>query len=539
MFKTYLLTSMAKVMPSASESDFFIPEQFSCFLNEKLCFQIAYTSDKNMTVRFETDADDCLKIYKIGFTPALYAAAPNADDYYISKEPGLYPDILYECETSELKSVYSQFRTLFFEFTPEKAGAKVINIFFYDGDELVSSQTVDIEVIDCDLPKQDVVCTLWFHTDCLADWYKTEVFSDEYWRIVKNYMLAAAEHSIYSLLVPLFTPPLDTAVGSERRTVQLVDVSVDAYGNYTFGFDKVKKWINISKECGIEYFEFSHFFTQWGAYHAPKIVAEKCGETVRIFGWETDSLSDEYISFLESFAAAFKPVIEELGIGENCLFHVSDEPGDDVIEQYEKCSDVIHRLFGEYKIIDALSSYEFYKRGIVKNPVVCVDHIDDFIGNCDDLWVYYCCGPSNGYFTNRFIAMPSQRTRVLGMQMYKYSIKGFLQWAFNFWYSQLSKSKVNPYLVSDADGSFPAGDAFVVYPGDNGEPVSSLRLKVFRDAFYDLRALKLLESKAGRDYAVDILDSESEITFSSYPRSEEWHFDKRNKINYAIKNLTK
>ena len=79
----------------------------------------------------------------------------------------------------------------------------------------------------------------------------------------------------------------------------------------------------------------------------------------------------------------------------------------------------------------------------------------------------------------------------------------------------------------------------MVYPGDNGEPVSSLRLKVFRDAFYDLRALKLLESKAGRDFAVDILDNEGEITFSSYPRSEEWHFDKRNKINYAIKNLTK
>lgn len=535
MFKTYLLTSMAKVFPSQCETDFFLPGRFSCFLNEKLCFQIACTSDKNMTVSFTTDADDHLKVYRVGFTPALYAAAPNADDYYVSKEPGLYPDILYKCENKQLKCVCSQFRTLFFEFTPKTAGLNKINISFYNGDELLSTQTVEIDVIDCLLPKQDVVCTQWFHTDCLADWYKTEVFSDEYWRIVKNYMLAASEHSINSLLVPLFTPPLDTEVGSERRTVQLVDVSVDGDGNYTFGFDKVKKWVELSKECGIEYFEFSHFFTQWGAYHAPKIVADKCGETVRIFGWETDSLGDEYISFLESFAAAFKPVIEELGIGERCLFHISDEPGDDVIEQYKKCSGVIRRLFGEYKIIDALSSFEFYKRGVLKTPVVCVDHIDDFIGKCDDLWVYYCCGPSNGYFTNRFIAMPSQRTRVLGIQMYKYSIKGFLHWSLNFWYSQLSKSRVNPYIVSDADGSFPAGDAFVVYPGDDGEPVCSLRLKVFREAFYDLRALKLLESKAGRDNTVEILDSEGGITFSSYPRSEEWHFNKRNQINETIK----
>ena len=131
--------------------------------------------------------------------------------------------------------------------------------------------------------------------------------------------------------------------------------------------------------------------------------------------------------------------------------------------------------------------------------------------------------------------MPLQRTRVLGMQMYKYSIKGFLHWALNFWYSQLSKSRVNPYIVSDADGSFPAGDAFVVYPGDDGEPVCSLRLKVFREAFYDLRALKLLESKTGRDNTVEILDSEGGITFSSYPKSEEWHFNKRNQINETIK----
>ena len=39
------------------------------------------------------------------------------------------------------------------------------------------------------------------------------------------------------LLTPVFTPPLDTAIGGERRTVQLVDVHVTENG-YTFGFDK-------------------------------------------------------------------------------------------------------------------------------------------------------------------------------------------------------------------------------------------------------------------------------------------------------------
>lgn len=44
-----------------------------------------------------------------------------------------------------------------------------------------------------------------------------------------------------------------------------------------FALSLLKKCIDISKECGIECFEISHLFTQWGAKHAPKIMAEENG----------------------------------------------------------------------------------------------------------------------------------------------------------------------------------------------------------------------------------------------------------------------
>jgi hypothetical protein len=47
----------------------------------------------------------------------------------------------------------------------------------------------------------------------------------------------------------------------------------------------------------------SHLFTQWGAAHAPKIMATVDGTYRRLFGWETDAISDEYVGFLEAFAA--------------------------------------------------------------------------------------------------------------------------------------------------------------------------------------------------------------------------------------------
>ena len=538
MFKSVLLTSMAKVLPDTNISTLYSTDTFSGLKGEKVCFQISVCCDEDKTVKFNINDKSDLKVYLVDYTPATLAVHEDADDYYISKESGLYPDVLKEMNDCTIELNADKPASLYFEYSATYAVEKDITVTFSQNNETLSDLTAKIVIADCQLPEQDIICTHWFHTDCLCDWYGFLPFSDEYWLTVENYAKNAVEHGINSLLVPLFTPALDTEIGTERMTVQLVDVNVDSDGNYSFSFDNLIKWISLFKKCGIKGFEFSHFFTQWGALHAPKIMATVNGEYKRIFGWETDSTGEEYVRFLTAFSSAVKPVLKECDI-ENCsYFHVSDEPNDEQIEQYKKCSDIVTKLFGEYKIIDALSSFEFYKRGIVKNPVVCIHDAEPFLDVVDNLWVYYCCWPVNNYYTNRFFAMPSQRTRILGMQMYKYNMKGFLHWGYNFWYSQLSKEKVNPYQVSDGGNAFTAGDPFVVYPGENYMPVNSLRLKIFRDAFQDISALNALESLVGREKVMYILEKEGELTLNKYPRSEQWHFEKRHEINMAIKEIT-
>ncbi len=535
MIKTKLLTSMAKVFPDSDIDLLYTPKEFTCLIGEKLCFQIAIKSTDDKSVSFEINDKGDLNVYEVGCVPAVLVATQDSDDYYLKKTPGLYPDMLKEKADSEIKLKKDEVKTLFFEYSSKSAGDKKIKISFDFGEEI----TVDIFTVNAYLPKQDVICTHWFHTDCLCDWYEFEPFSDDYWLCIENYTKTAVEHGINSLLIPLFTPALDTEIGKERRTVQLVDVNVNN-GKYSFSFDKLRKWLSVFIKCGIEYFEFSHFFTQWGALHAPKIMATVDGEYKRIFGWETDSTGEEYVSFLIAFSKALKPVLKEFDIENKSLFHISDEPSEDNIDQYKKCNDIVNSVFGEYKIIDALSSFEFYKRGIVKTPVVCVDHAIDFESKADDFWIYYCCAPTSGYFPNRFLSMPSQRTRILGMQMYKFNASGFLHWGYNFWRTQLSKQSINPYEVTDAGGAFTAGDAFVVYPGENFKPVCSLRLKTFFDGWQDLRALKLLETFIGKNEVLNLIEDKCELTFSSYPRSEIWQFEKRNEINKAIdKSLTK
>ena len=122
--------------------------------------------------------------------------------------------------------------------------------------------------------------------------------------------------------------------------------------------------------------------------------------------------------------------------------------------------------------------------------------------------------------------MSSERTRIIGTQIYKFALKGFLQWGYNFYYTQYSKKKINPYKVTDAGGAFPSGDAFSVYPYRNGV-IPSLRLKIFKEALDDVSLLYMLERKIGREETIALLDkvAETDVTFKNYPRNEEF-FDK-------------
>ena len=344
------------------------------------------------------------------------------------------------------------------------------------------------------------------------------MFSEAHWEIIEQFVKTAADHGINMILTPIFTPPLDTEVGGERPTVQLVDVEKSG-STYSFGFDKLKRWIDMCRANGIEYFEFSHLFTQWGAKHAPKIVAKENGELKRIFGWDTDATSEEYKNFMDQFLPELVRFIEDNGLKEFSYFHVSDEPRLDDLESYKSASEIIKKHLEGFLIIDALSNYEFYEKGLVANPIPASNHIEPFLENkVPNLWTYYCCSQYKEV-ANRFFNMPSARNRILGIQLYKFDIVGFLQWGYNFWYSQYSRYPIDPFRVTDAGHAFPSGDAFAVYPGEDGQPLESLRLEVFYEALQDLRALKLLEELIGRDAVMKMLEEDvaEPIALSAIP----------------------
>lgn len=535
----FVLSSLEKVFsdekPSVSEL-----KGFSMLKNERSSFQMAFYCEKDADVSVELSGKlaEYASVFFVKEVPVGRACFDDADDYYLRKTSGKYPDYLVPVKGG-ISIDGGKWHSFWIEVSPggNFKGKSFLTVELKENGRTSAAGEIEIEVIDAELPKQELIYTNWYHSDCICNYYGVEPFSDEYWRINRNFIKTAAEHGMNCILTPLFTPPLDTKVGGERKTVQLVKVHRRG-GKYSFDFRNLRKWISMCKECGIEYFEMSHFFTQWGAKHAPKIIAtDRKGREKKIFGWFTKTASKEYDDFLRQFAAKLIKVIEDEGIKEKCFIHISDEPSLSHLKTYKRRAQLINEIFPDFKIIDALSDIEFYEKGAVKNPIPCENDISDFVGRVPELWTYYCCGQGDEYVPNRFMAMPSLRNRVLGILLYKYDVKGFLQWGYNFYNSQYSIKAIDPFKVTDAGGGFPSGDSFVVYPAGNGDALASLRLKVFYDGFEDMMSLRLLESRIGREKVLEFVEKDllKPLTFSEYPYENAWLLEIREKINQKIK----
>ncbi len=544
MIELRVLSPLAKVFPTHAPQP--CTPRFSGLRNEVISFQLAFraaTPEVNAArahLRMEIDSPVPLRARRVKFVPVRVPAFPGVDDNYLNgAQPGLYPDPLIEIPPHGLRVACNCWETLWFDFEPNgtvPAGdySAEIRLYGEESGELWGTAKIALHLIDAELPKQTLIHTKWFYCDCLASYYNVEMFSEAHWEIIERFVRCAVNHGINTILTPTHTPPLDTRIGTYRPTTQLVSIRREN-GHYTFGFEKLRRWVEMCERCGVEYYEIAHFFSQWGARYAPQIVAETENGTERIFGWDTNATGPEYAAFLAEYLPALDRELKALGVADRALYHISDEPSKEHLEGYLAAKEIAHRYLPDGKFIDALSDVSFYDSGAVEHPVPATNHIEPFLErNIPGLWAYYCIGQGTDV-SNLFHAMPGARTRVLGAQLYKFNIEGFLQWGFNFYYSQFSDYLIDPWLDTDCDGFGSAGDAYQVYPGRDGQPVESIRLMQVDQALQDLRAMQLLERLSDRETVLRLIDDDFEpIRFASYPHDEAWILGLRTRVNREI-----
>lgn len=102
-------------------------------------------------------------------------------------------------ENNQLNSIAEAYQGLW--FTVNEAGENIkpgkykIAVVFYSSRENteIGRSELSLEIKNARITAEAPLYTCWLHCDCLADIYKTEMFSDEHFRIIESFAKKAAE----------------------------------------------------------------------------------------------------------------------------------------------------------------------------------------------------------------------------------------------------------------------------------------------------------------------------------------------------------
>ncbi len=560
MIDVKLLNSLIPIFPDKKPSGKELKKLTLC-QNQASQFQMAFkitdadTSCENFFIRVESDIP--ISIYYINNVPVIHTSSIDND-----LQAGLYPDILLHKKTNPklhnsaypwrdfitednedvlLRAYNDSWQGIWFcvnEYSKTiKSGVFDIKISLYDTqNKLLNSVSISVDVLPFKLPRPKLLYTNWFHYDCLAELYNEKVFTDRYFEILSDYIEKASRNGMNMILLPAFTPPLDTGINDERMTVQLVEVT-KTNGKYSFDFSLMKRFIDICRKNGITHFEHSHFFTQWGAKNAPKIIVCENGKYKKMFGWKAKATGKAYVSFLRQYIKSLKVFLAQEKLEKNILFHISDEPNEDMLESYNAARNTIIDLLDGYMVGDAMSHIEFYEKGFCNIPISTTSTIHDFIGKCDNLWAYYTGLSSLEGRSSRILTISRERNRMLGIQLYYYNIKGFLHWAYNNYYGEQSRYRFNP-AINPCGGFALPGTSYMVYPSFDGKCFQSVRQKTFAEGLCDIRLLQLLEKLRGRDVCNKLIEKHFGVPhFDKTPNNPQSFIDFTDELYALIKGV--
>jgi len=242
--QTRLLSSLTKVF---ADEDLRAStwRRATCLRGEVFSFQLAYRTERllrGLQVEVESDLKRHIEVRSVGLAPSELPGS-NFDDDVLRTTPGLYPDPLVPLG-ERLPAPSGQWRSVWVTVRVPariRAGRYDIELALTSDDgKRLGGGTFALEILASTLPAQKLKHTSWFHTDCIATHYGVEVWCRRHWDLVDRFVRNAVDHGINMLLTPLFTPPLDTRVGGERPTVQLVEVR-GSKERYSFDFKRLDR----------------------------------------------------------------------------------------------------------------------------------------------------------------------------------------------------------------------------------------------------------------------------------------------------------
>lgn len=498
---------------------------------ERVSFQVCVrnrgSSAVPVTVSYEVSDGVGLRVRRVGTVPVRHhnTGTDICDLDGVGAIPGLVPDPLFDETSATVGPQETQTFWLTVSVPRDaKPGSRFVNVTVRADGEVLPALEARVRVGELvSEPITDFPVTHWFYADALCDWYHVTPWDDAFWKIVRTYMANSVEHGVSCQYVPIFTPPTDGV----KRPTQLLRVRETSAGKYEFGFEDVLRWVRLAEECGSRFLEWTHLFTQWGVEHGIRVYRSNADPTSLLWPPETPATGEVYRGFLAQFLPAFEQFLRAENLLDRSFFHLSDEPGEEHLENYRAARTMLKELAPWMKVCDALSDVRFGKEGLTDIPVPSIGTAKDYLAAGISSWVYFCCGP-RGRFLNRLMDTPLPKIRMSGWLFHRFQARGFLHWGHNYWYRSQTQELIDPFAeqAGEAWPGWAYGDPFVVYPGPEG-PIDSIRWEVFADSLQDMALLRAANVSPD-DPMLQQLEG-----YDMFPCDEEWILSARRRLVQA------
>lgn len=315
--------------------------------------------------------------------------------------------------------------------------------------------------------------TNWFNLLSMAEQHNLEPWSPEHYEMIRAYAktMRRAHQNVFCIWFD------DVVKISEKP--------------YHFDFSAMKPLLDIFIDEGFDTLETGSILTRGTLPDGSPDMYTKNFACNGAPNLHVDS--DQGYEFLSCELKDFADFLRQVHWNRKVLFHIIDEPDvhyrtDEDLEarrmQYFMAANLVRRYIPNVQTIEAVKTTKF--RGGIDIMVPITDGyqknkeaFDTAISLGDPVWSYVCCGPE-GNWLNRFLDQPLINGRLLFWGFALNRISGYLHWGYNQFQCtpnpfQNTRGKNETGIGTD----FPCGDAFIVYPGNNG-PWLSMRLEAER-----------------------------------------------------------
>jgi hypothetical protein len=317
---------------------------------------------------------------------------------------------------------------------------------------------------------------LWQHPWSIAYTYGVEPWSPEHWEIMRPYARMLADAGQKVITTAIIEKPWGTQ--TEYGFESMVKWTKKSDGTWSYDYTVFDSYVQFMMDMGVNGQISCYSLIPWTNQLIYYNQVADNNDTVDI-----EAGSSAFIEMWTPFLKDFSIHLEEKGWHKITVFAMDERDG----ESMQKMLGMMQEVAPDFGI-GLADSHEAYKQfpDQVKDLSISYTHVvidpEDiaYRRSRDYPTTYYVCCVDE--FPNTFTFSPPVDAVYLGWYAMAAGYDGLLRWSFTSW--------VKDPLHDSRFRSWPAGDTYMVYPGDR----SSIRYERMVEGIQDAEKIRILRT---------------------------------------------